>query len=45
MGEIRNTCKILVVMPEWKRPLGILSLILHNNIKVDLVEMVLECVD
>jgi hypothetical protein len=40
MGEKRNVCRLLVVKPEGKRPLGRPRNVWVDNIMVDLVEMV-----
>jgi hypothetical protein len=38
MREMRNVCKMFVVKPEGKGPLGILGHRLEDNIKMDLNE-------
>jgi hypothetical protein len=45
MGVMRNTCKILVGKPERKRPLGRPRRRWKDDIKTDLWEIGLECVD
>jgi hypothetical protein len=39
MGEMRNEHRILVKKPEGKRPLGISTPILKDNIKLDLKKL------
>jgi hypothetical protein len=39
MGEKRDVCRVLVVKPEGKRPLGRPSHRCEDNIKVDLQEV------
>jgi hypothetical protein len=45
MGEMRNAYKILVGMPERKRPLGRFSHRWEDNIKIDLKEIGWEVID
>jgi hypothetical protein len=45
MGEKRVVCRILVRMPEGKTPLGRPRRTCVDNIKMDLVEIGLGCVD
>jgi hypothetical protein len=47
MGEMRNTCEILVGKPEGKRPLKTTRFFRYedNNLKMDLKEMKWEGVD
>jgi hypothetical protein len=45
MGEMRNTCKILVGKPERKRPFGIPKRRWDDNIRMDLWETGWEGVD
>ena len=39
MGERRGVCRVLVGRSEKRRPLGILTHILENNIKMNLKEV------
>jgi hypothetical protein len=45
MGEMRNVCRLLVGKPEGKRPLGRQRHRWIDNIKMDLLEIVLNVVD
>jgi hypothetical protein len=45
MGEKRNVYRLLVGKPEGKRPLGIPRRRWMDNIKMDLLEIVLNVVD
>jgi hypothetical protein len=45
MGEKRNVYRLLVGMPEGKRPLGRLRRRWMDNIKMDLLEIGLSVVD
>jgi hypothetical protein len=45
MGEMRNTCEILVGKPEGERPLLRPRLVWKDNIKMDQREIYLEGVD
>jgi hypothetical protein len=45
MGEKRNVCRILVGKPEGKRPLGRPRRRWMDNIKKDLLEIVVSVVD
>jgi hypothetical protein len=45
MGEMRNAYKVLVGIPEGKRPLGRPRHGWEENIKMDLREIGRECVD
>jgi hypothetical protein len=45
MGEKGNVCRLLVRKPEGKKPLGITRRRWMNNIKMDLLEIVLSVLD
>jgi hypothetical protein len=40
MGNMKNVYEVLVLKPEWKRPLGRLRHGLKDNIEIDLRELV-----
>jgi hypothetical protein len=45
MGEVRVVCRVLVGKPVGRRPLGRPKLRWEDNIRMDLREVICECVD